>query len=82
MDWYHIIMDIILVLASLFLIAVVLLQPGKTAGLSGVISGGAETFFGKNKARSWEGKLLILTKVATAALMVLSLAMVLIDRFL
>lgn len=81
MDWYHIIMDIILVLASLFLIAVVLLQPGKTAGLSGSIMGGAETFFGKHKARSWEGKLLVLTKVATATLMALSLAMVLIDRF-
>ena len=82
MDWYQIIMDIILVLASLFLIAVVLLQPGKTAGLSGAIAGGADTFFGKNKARSWEGKLLTLTKVATGVLMVLSLTMVVIDRFL
>lgn len=34
---------------SLMLIAMVLLQSGKSAGLSGAISGGAETFFGKKK---------------------------------
>ena len=34
------------IIASLILIAVVLLQSGKAAGMSGAISGGAETFFG------------------------------------
>jgi preprotein translocase subunit SecG len=37
------------VLLSLGLIATVLLQSGKSAGLSGAIAGGAETFFGKKK---------------------------------
>ncbi len=37
------------VIASLGLIATVLLQSGKSAGLSGSIAGGAETFFGKKK---------------------------------
>ncbi|MFZ5597161.1 MAG: preprotein translocase subunit SecG [Bacillota bacterium] len=37
------------VLAALAVIAVVLLQSGKSAGLSGTIAGGAETFFGKKK---------------------------------
>lgn len=37
------------VLVSLALIAMVLLQSGHTAGLSGAISGGAERFFGKKK---------------------------------
>lgn len=37
------------VLVSLGLIAVVLLQSGKSAGLSGTIAGGAETIFGKKK---------------------------------
>ncbi len=37
------------IIASLVLIATVLLQSGKSAGLSGSISGGAETFFGKKK---------------------------------
>ncbi|TJY39643.1 preprotein translocase subunit SecG [Cohnella pontilimi] len=42
---------ILLVIFSLGLIAVVLLQRGKSAGLSGAISGGAEHLFGKQKAR-------------------------------
>lgn len=37
------------VIISLLLITVILLQSGKSAGLSGAISGGAETFFGKKK---------------------------------
>ncbi|GBF35511.1 preprotein translocase subunit SecG [Desulfocucumis palustris] len=37
------------VIMSIALIASVLLQSGKSAGLSGAIAGGAETFFGKKK---------------------------------
>jgi preprotein translocase subunit SecG len=40
---------ILQVLVSLGLISTVLLQSGKSAGLSGAISGGAEQVFGKNK---------------------------------
>ncbi len=46
---------IVHVVLSLVLIAVVLLQSGKSAGLSGSIGGGAETFFGKNKAGTLDG---------------------------
>lgn len=42
---------ILLVIVSLALILAVLLQKGKSAGLSGAISGGAEHLFGKQKAR-------------------------------
>ncbi len=37
------------VIISIALIASVILQSGKSAGLSGAIAGGAETFFGKKK---------------------------------
>jgi len=46
-----VVFKIILVVFSIGLIAVVLLQKGKSAGLSGAISGGAEHLFGKQKAR-------------------------------
>lgn len=46
-----ILFKILLIIASIGLIAVVLLQKGKSAGLSGAISGGAEHLFGKTKAR-------------------------------
>ncbi|WP_347490189.1 preprotein translocase subunit SecG [Desulfoscipio sp. XC116] len=44
-----IILTILQVIFSLGLITVILLQSGKSAGLSGAIAGGAETFFGKKK---------------------------------
>lgn len=66
---------VIHVLVSLFLIAVILLQKGKNAGISGVIEGGAETFFGKNKARTMEGTLEKLTTIAAALFIILSMVL-------
>ena len=43
----NILVTIIVVISAIGLIATVLLQSGKSAGLSGAITGGAETFFGK-----------------------------------
>lgn len=45
------IINIILVIDAIIMIVLVLLQSGKSAGLSGAISGGAEQLFGKQKAR-------------------------------
>lgn len=56
----HIIVCVVLVL-------VILLQSSKVEGLSGIVQGGAETFFGSHKGRSYEGKL----AKATAFFMVL-----------
>ncbi|NLT96781.1 MAG: preprotein translocase subunit SecG, partial [Christensenellaceae bacterium] len=47
------VIEIILCLFSLFMIAVVLLQSCKSAGLTGDISGAAETFLGKSKAKTY-----------------------------
>lgn len=47
----HTALLVLLVIVSIALITVVLLQSGKSAGLSGAISGGAEQLFGKQKAR-------------------------------
>ena len=61
---------------SLFVIASVLLQPAKVQGLSKTISGGAETFFGKNKGRSYEGKLQKLTEIGMVLFVITSIALV------
>lgn len=58
----------------LFLIAVVLLQSGKSAGL-GAISGGADTFLSKNKAKTWDARLAKMTKWVAVAFMVLTLVL-------
>ena len=69
---------IVHVILALVLIAVVLLQSGKTAGLSGTISGGAETFFGKNKARTMDGMLSKLTSIVAILFIVTSFVLSLI----
>ena len=66
---------IIQLLAALFLIAVVLLQSGKSAGLSGSISGGAETFFSKGKAKTLDAKLAKMTKWVALGFVVLTLVL-------
>ena len=55
-------LTIIQLLCGLVLIAVVMLQSGKSAGLSGAIAGGVDTFLSKNKAKTWDAKLAKLTK--------------------
>lgn len=69
------IMTIIHVILSIILIAVVLLQSGKSAGLSGSIGGGAETFFGKNKARTIDGLLEKATGVIAILFVVTSIVL-------
>lgn len=57
------ILTIVHVILAIGIIFVVLFQSGKSAGLSGSIGGGAETFFGKNKARTLDGMLEKVTSV-------------------
>lgn len=47
----HTILIVLLIIDCIALITVVLLQEGKSSGLSGAISGGAEQLFGKQKQR-------------------------------
>lgn len=68
-----IILKIVLVIFSVGLIAVVLLQKGKSAGLSGAITGGAEHLFGKQKARGLDLFLQRLTVLLAVGFFVLAL---------
>ena len=68
----EIILCLVLIVVAIVLIITVLLQQGQRQGL-GAIGGGAETFFGKNKAKSYEGKLAQLTKVLAAAFIILAI---------
>lgn len=63
----------VLIILAIFLIIVVLLQESRSAGLSGAISGGADTFFGKSKGRTMEQKLVKLTKISAIAFFILTL---------
>ena len=63
----------VFVLICLAITVVILLQEGKQAGLTGAISGAAESYWGKNKGRSMEGKLEKITKVCVVIFFVLSI---------
>ena len=71
---YEIIFGVVLIILSICLVVLVLLQEGNSKGLSGAIAGGADTFFGKNKGRTIEAKLVKLTKVIGIAFFVLAMA--------
>ena len=69
------IFTILQVLSGLAVMVIVLMQSGKSAGLSGAISGGADTFFGKGKAKTLDAKLAKLTKWFALAVVVLTLVL-------
>jgi preprotein translocase subunit SecG len=63
---------ILLILVSIALITVVVLQSGRSAGLSGAITGGAEQLFGKQKARGIDALLSKLTVILAVLFFVLT----------
>lgn len=68
------IIGILLMIAALVMIVTVLLQSSERTGI-GAVSGAAETFFGKNKAKGMDAKLALLTKVCAGLFIALSIVM-------
>lgn len=81
MQWYEIVLGIVLIVTSIALVAMVLLQEGRQQGLSGAIAGGAETFLGKSKSKTIEQKLVKITKILAIIFFVLSLIATLVVLF-
>ena len=71
-DIIRIIIIGIFILICIALTVIVLMQEGKSAGLSGAINGVADTYWGKNKGRSIEGKLVKFTKFLAIGFIVLA----------
>lgn len=76
----NVILSVILILAALFMIVTVLLQSSNTKGL-GAVAGTMESYFSKNKAKSLDAKLAMGTKIAASVFVVLSLALLLLEKF-
>lgn len=70
----EIISGVLLAIAAVLIIITVVLQKGRRAGINGAISGGADTFLSKNKARSMDAKLPRYTKVLAVVFFVLAIA--------
>ena len=67
------ILAVLQALSGVAVTAIVLAQSGKSAGLSGAIAGGAETFMSKSKAKSLDAKLAKATKWFALAFVLLTL---------
>ncbi len=80
MQTLQLIVQILHIIITVILIAVVLLQSGKQAGLSGSIAGGSETFFGKNKGRTIDAILSKWTSVVAVLFLVTSIALFLLGK--
>ena len=68
------ILTVIFILISILLSVVILMQEGKSAGL-GAIAGAADTYWGKNKGRSVEGRLVKITRICVILFLVIALAL-------
>ncbi|MCR5703420.1 MAG: preprotein translocase subunit SecG [Eubacterium sp.] len=69
------ILTAVFMIVCIVISVVILLQEGKQAGLTGAISGAAESYWGKNKGRSIEGKLEKITKVCVVLFFVLAIVL-------
>lgn len=82
MEVLEIILGIILALLAIVIIALVLFQQGRRAGINGTISGVADTFLSKNKARTADALLKKLTVICGIAFVVLAIAATVVATFI
>jgi preprotein translocase subunit SecG len=78
MSTISIVLTVFQLLSGLAVTVIVLMQSGKSAGLSGAISGGADTFLSKTKAKSLDAKLAKATKWFGLAFVILTLVLIII----
>ena len=77
MSTVQLIINILLVVAGLVLIVSVLLQKGDEGGMGAIMGGsGADSFLGRNKAKTMQGKLANLTKIAAGVFVLLAMVMI------
>lgn len=82
MEWFHYVIGGVLIVSAIVIVVTVMLQQSQQQGLSGAIAGGADTFFDKNKGRTIESKLAMITKIVAGVFFVVALASVVLFAFI
>ncbi len=82
MDILQIILGIVLGILSLAIIVLVLFQQGHRSGINGAISGAAETFLSKNKARTADGLFKRLTTICAVLFFIVAIAATAVATFI
>lgn len=80
MSVWGIVLGILLGVVAIAIIVVIILQEGNQQGL-GVVTGAADSYFSKNKARSIDAFLSRWTKVFAAAFVIFVIALNALSRF-
>ncbi|MGN0489297.1 MAG: preprotein translocase subunit SecG [Ruminococcus sp.] len=80
MGIWGIILGAVLIIMSIAIIVAIILQEGNQQGV-GVVTGGADSFFSKNKARSIDAKLAKWTKVIAAIFVICVIVLNALERF-
>jgi|GEM_PF-4784809 len=81
MEFVKTLLYIILALSSIAVIIVVLMQQTTAGGLGSLAGMETESFFGKNQKRSFDGRMRLLTRIGATAMIVLSFALCLVERY-
>ena len=77
MSAIEVILNILMVISALVMIVTVLMQSSDSDGM-GALTGGSETFFGKNKNNTLEGKLSNATKISAIVFVLLAIVMLIV----
>ena len=68
-------LTVIQVICGLLLIGIIMMQSGKSAGLSGAIAGVSDSFMSKHEAKTADAKMAKATKWIGAVFIILTLAL-------
>lgn len=71
---------VVMTICALFIILVVLFQPGNSSGIS-ALGGTTETFLGKNKSKTFEHRMKKLTVISSVIFTVLCIAFAIVALF-
>ena len=71
------VISIVLIITALFLIVTVLLQSSDDSGI-GALTGKSDSYFSKAKAKTFEAKLALGTKIAAGLFVVLSILLLIV----
>ncbi|MBQ4284540.1 MAG: preprotein translocase subunit SecG [Lachnospira sp.] len=71
-DTIRIALMIVFVIVAILLTVLVLMQEGKQNGLGAIAGGSSDTYWGKNKGRTMEGKLATYTKILVAVFIIIA----------
>lgn len=77
----QIIGGILLILSSLLLITIVIMQESKQSGLGAMTGGSSDSYLSKNKGKTMDAKLVLITKIFAIAFFVITIALNLVIRY-